>query len=258
MEPLVSCVMVTRNRAALARRALACLDAQTWPNLELVVIDDGDEDYEPVLGPLRARCAVRYVRLHGQPRLKLGELRNMALSMAAGTYVAQWDDDEWYHPTRVARQMEAIRRQDLDAVVLKWTLMHMDVAPFGEHLYRADLGRGTPGTILHRRAAAPSYPALGRDEDGVFLRRLGRVMRLGMVDGPHSHLFIRCFHGGNTWDRAHFLRRLRRTPAGLFHYLKARFIHRDLRRHPAFRLTDPERQAADRFLAQSRTLGLMT
>jgi glycosyltransferase involved in cell wall biosynthesis len=253
--PLVSCLMVTRDRARLAQRALACCAAQTWPSIELVIVDDGAEDYEPVLAPFRDRLAIRYLRLAPDPSRKLGGLRNLALDAAAGDFCVQWDDDEWYHPERVAAQMAAIERLRVDAVVLKWTLMHVDSPDLGAHLYRADAGAGTPGTILHRRTAI-RYPNLRRSEDARFLDAFARRSRVGVLGRDDSHLFIRCYHGANTWEAAHFHKRLRRTPLGLAHYLLAR-LRGDIRTHPAFRLTTRERRAATDYLSESRALGLL-
>src|SRR5262245_57789486 len=97
---LVSCLMVTRNRAKLARRAIACFQAQTWANKELVIVDDGDEDYAPVLAPYRRDLHIVYHRLPPDPARTLGAARNISLELASGDYCAQWDDDEWYHPER--------------------------------------------------------------------------------------------------------------------------------------------------------------
>lgn len=255
-QPLVSCLMVTRDRAAIARRALRCFARQTWQNTELVIVDDGDRDYGPVIDELGDEVRVRYHRIDSQPDRYLGGLRNLSLDLAEGEYCIQWDDDEWYHPTRIERQMKALEEQGLEACVLKWTLMHLDRADMADHLYRADVGNGTPGTILHRRTSA-RYPNLPRAEDSVFLQDLSRQMRVGIVDGPHSHLFIRCFHGNNTWDADHFLKRLRRTPRQMLQYLKARLIRGDLFTHPAFQLDALERAAAREFLADSRELGVV-
>ena len=105
--PLVSCLMVTRDRVALARRAVRCLAAQTWPAVELVVVDDGDADYAPMLAEFEPRLAIRYLRLTPQPGRYLGALRNLALEAARGELCAQWDDDEWYHPDRLRAQVAA-------------------------------------------------------------------------------------------------------------------------------------------------------
>ena len=251
----VSCLMVTRDRVRLAARAIGCLLAQSWPNLELVVIDDGHQDYEPMLAPARARMPVRYVRLAPQAGRLLGELRNHALDIATGELCAQWDDDEWYHPDRIATQARAVLEGDAVASVLKWTLMHVDTPALAHLPYRADAGRGTPGTVVHRRTAV-RYPNLARSEDARFLEGLARTGRIAVLDREHSHLFIRCFHGANTWNERHFHRRLRRTPVAALHYLLAR-VRGDLRHHPQLQLGATERASIAAFVADSRALELI-
>jgi glycosyltransferase involved in cell wall biosynthesis len=57
-EPLVSCLMVTRDRPHLAERAVHCFARQTWQCRELVIIDDGDVDYSAMLAPFQAAGAL--------------------------------------------------------------------------------------------------------------------------------------------------------------------------------------------------------
>ncbi len=254
-QPLVSCLMVTRNRAALARRAVRCFVEQSWPERELVIVDDGAEDYTPMLAPFIAGGArIFYHRLPPDPARTLGAARNISLERGAGEFLVQWDDDEWYHPDRLSVQMAATDR--LDVVLLDYTLMHMDTPEFVLHPYRTNLGRGTPGTVLHRRGPV-RYPELAKGEDSKYLTQLLRRYRGGTVTEPHSHLFIRCFHGQNTWDRAHFEERLHRTATETLQYAWARWVRRDLFSHPAFQLTPLERDAFARYLAESTELGLL-
>jgi len=42
MKPLISCVLVTRDRPGFFRQALRCFAAQRYPRKELVVVDDGE------------------------------------------------------------------------------------------------------------------------------------------------------------------------------------------------------------------------
>ena len=49
MEPLITCAMVTRNRPLLAHRAIHCFMNQTYANKELLILDDGDIDYTPII-----------------------------------------------------------------------------------------------------------------------------------------------------------------------------------------------------------------
>ncbi|MEZ4404693.1 MAG: glycosyltransferase family A protein [Kofleriaceae bacterium] len=255
-RPLVSCLMVTRDRVALAERAVRCLVTQTWSAVELVVVDDGAADYAPMLARYRDRLRIRYAKLGPEPGRKLGELRNRALGLADGELCAQWDDDEWYHPDRLTRQVAPLVDGGAVASVLKWTLMHVDTPAMAELPYRADAGHGTRGTIVHRRTAV-RYPNWARSEDARFLDDLGRTGPVAVLGRDASHLFIRCFHGGNTWDERHFQRRLRRTPLAAAHYLVAR-LRGDLRRHPQLRLGAAEAAAVAAYRADSRALRLGT
>ena len=254
-QPLISCLMVTRNRAALARRAVRCFAAQNWPRAELVVVDDGAEDYEPVLGAYRDRCTIRYERLPPDPARSLGAARNIALDLAQGELIAQWDDDEWYHPDRLAVQAQSLLGRGLDAVLLRSTLMHLELPGFDDHPYRAALGGGTPGTILHRRSDI-RYPELRRSEDSIYLKAYKSRYRVGFVEGPHSHLFIRCFHGSNTWEHSHFIKRLGYGFPAALRLWWATGVRRDIFTHPAFSLTPLERAAFERFRSDSTELGL--
>jgi glycosyltransferase involved in cell wall biosynthesis len=251
----VSCLMVTRNRARLARRAIECFVAQTWHNKELIVVDDGEEDYEPVLAPHRNGHRIIYHRLTPDPERSLGAARNISLELATGEYCAQWDDDEWYHPERLSAQMGPITA-GADAVVLKYTLMHLDTADFTAHPYRAHLRGGTPGTVVHRRSDV-RYPEMRKNEDAIYLARLAEGARVAVLDREHSHLFIRCFHGENTWARDHFLRRLHTTRLDQLRYFLATRVRKDLFSHPAFQLTTSEQTTVERFLRESRAAGVL-
>jgi glycosyltransferase involved in cell wall biosynthesis len=231
--------MVTRGRPHLARRAVHCFTQQSWPNRELVIVDDGVVDYSSMLEPFVAEGAnIRYHRIAHRPDTLLGGLRNIAMDLAAGDWCVQWDDDEWYGFDRIAVQMA--HRGASVAVALRWTLMSIDSPRYGRLDFRADAGIATPGTVLYRTDAL-RYPNLRRGEDSAALRGLQRS-GLEVLGAEWSHLFVRCFHGRNTWDEAHFLRRLRRRPRDLPSYATARWLHRDLRRHKAFRLTPAEQR----------------
>jgi glycosyltransferase involved in cell wall biosynthesis len=238
---LVSCLMVTRNRAALSQQAVDCFAAQTWPCRELVIIDDGEQDYTPFLEPyVRDGHAIRYLRRREDPSLRLGALRNASIDAALGPWCMQWDDDEWYHPERISTQMAAVG--DAAGVALRWTLVSVGSARHGDLVFRADAGIATPGTILHRRDAA-RYPNLGRGEDSAFLRDVRSAGGLNVLGRDASHLFVRCFHGSNTWSEDHFLRRLHRRPVDWPTYAMARWWYRDLHHHRAFTLDARESES---------------
>ena len=252
-DPLVSCLMVTADRGAFCRRAVRCFLRQTYPHRELVVVDDGAEDLEPVLRDVPADQLV-YVKLDRTPGQVLGHLRNVSLDRARGSVVLQWDDDDWIHPDRIARQL-AVLRGGADAVVLHGSLLHLDTPRFFRHPYRGYLPNGWPGSIMHRRDEHRRYPAMRRAEDSVYLRRWGR-RRLVQMRDAETHLHIRCYHGGNTWERQHFFSKLRNTPRDLLLYGWHRHVRRDGLGHPRFRLTVPEQAAFAQYVEDSLDLGL--
>lgn len=246
-EPIVSCLMVTRDRPELVARSVDCFARQRHAARELVIIDDGDVDLRPIVEPhLEMGQRIRYHRLPARPGVLLGDLRNEAIDRARGEWCLQWDDDEWYHPDRIGAQWRAVAHAGPAAVgvVLRWTLMVVDSSRHGALAYRADAGFATPGTVLHRRDAA-RYPSLARAEDSAFLRDLRRAGDVAVLGREASHLFVRVYHGRNTWDEEHFLRRLHRRPVDWPSYAAARWWYRDLTRHRAFRLDPRERAAVD-------------
>src|SRR5205085_6482789 len=102
-EPLVSCIMPTYNRRAFIPRALRCFFNQDYPNLELVVVDDGAEPVSDMLPP---DSRIRYFRL--PQKQTVGAKRNYACGQAQGSIIVHWDDDDWYAPCRVQRQIQPL------------------------------------------------------------------------------------------------------------------------------------------------------
>ena len=102
--PLVSCIMPTYNRRPFVADALACFLAQDYPNLELIVVDDGSDTIADLLPP---DPRIRYFHLPG--KRSIGEKRNFACEHALGYWIAHWDDDDWHAPDRILRQVQAMQ-----------------------------------------------------------------------------------------------------------------------------------------------------
>lgn len=253
-EPLVSCLMVTANRKRLAERSIACLKAQTWTNWELILLDDGHEDYRPLLEDLPPE-RVTYLKLKKEAHFVLGHLRNITLDHAKGTYVAQWDDDDWYHPDRLRIQVEALEK-GADACCIQAALMHLDTPEFLRHPYVGKLKDGVPGSIVHRNDPSIRYPETRRAEDTVFLHAWMQK-RYVCLPRDYAYLFIRCFHGSNTWEQKHFLRRIRNSPQDALGYLWHALIRRQVTGHANFTLDENAKNAFNAYVALSEALGLL-
>lgn len=105
--PAVSVIIPAYNAEAFLARAIRSVEAQTFQDFELVLVDDGSTDGTADIA--RGFSSVRYVRASHQ-----GEAgaRNLGLEEATGELVAFVDaDDEWL-PEKLARQvrfMEQLR-----------------------------------------------------------------------------------------------------------------------------------------------------
>jgi glycosyltransferase involved in cell wall biosynthesis len=101
MAPLVSVIIPTYNRAALVQEALASVQAQTYRDYEIVVVDDGStDDTREVL------CANREIRVLRHPhRRGVSAARNTGISAARGPWLAFLDSDDLWLPDKLARQM---------------------------------------------------------------------------------------------------------------------------------------------------------
>lgn len=92
--PLVSVVIATYNMQQFLPHAMRSVLDQSYPNLELIVIDDGSsDDTALVVEPFLSDDRVNYVKQEnlGQPKAK-----NHGLRLAKGEFVAFCDaDDLW-------------------------------------------------------------------------------------------------------------------------------------------------------------------
>ena len=252
--PKVSCLMVTADRPNLCRRAIRCYNHQTYSNKELIVVDDGKQDLSKVLSEVPEE-ELTYLRLSSDSDYVLGKLRNMALDAATGDMFTQWDDDEWYHPERIEKQVEVLL-EGYDACCLQATLMHISDAEFFNHPYIGYLKKGVPGSIMHYAYSDIRYPEIRRAEDSIYLDKwLER--KYTTLPSSKAYLFIRCFHGDNTWEKKHFLTRMRNTIPDTITYLWYRYIRGDIFLHPRFDIESKAKEAFQLYLEDSRELELL-
>jgi GT2 family glycosyltransferase len=103
--PLVSVVLCTYNRREDVTRALTCLQQQTYPRLEVVVVNDAGENVDDVI----ARFPL--ARPHNLP-VNGGVLKAIGegLRQARGTYVQVLADDDWLEPDHIEGLVGAMLR----------------------------------------------------------------------------------------------------------------------------------------------------
>ncbi|MCM3135337.1 glycosyltransferase family 2 protein [Paenibacillus polysaccharolyticus] len=112
MNPLVSCIITTHNRVNLLEFALNSVLAQTYPELEIFIIDDGSEDTTPEVCQAWARDdeRIRYIRVPFPQGAN--HARNIGISQANGKYVAFLDDDDEWKPDKIKIQCEVLEKTE--------------------------------------------------------------------------------------------------------------------------------------------------
>jgi glycosyltransferase involved in cell wall biosynthesis len=106
--PTVSVVVPTHRRGALVVRAVHSVLAQTWTDLEVIVVQDGVDT-----ATTAALAAVddRRLRTIHLPEPQGGSgARNAGVSAARAEWIAFLDDDDEWQPEKLAVQLDAARR----------------------------------------------------------------------------------------------------------------------------------------------------
>lgn len=108
--PQVSVIIPTCNRPGLLPSAIQSVLRQSFGDFELLVVDDGSENpIDSVVQPLRDE-RVRVIR-HDRRR-GAAAARNTGIRNTNGEFVAFLDDDDQWHPDKLARQMSILRNSD--------------------------------------------------------------------------------------------------------------------------------------------------
>lgn len=118
-EPLVCAIMLTRDRPAMARRAVECFRRQTYPESHraLFILDNGAKS---TLGLPYGERLVTSMWVPDQAGKTIGFLRNGAIRSAIGwlnfDVIVTMDDDDWSHPNRIAEQVKLLEESGAEAV----------------------------------------------------------------------------------------------------------------------------------------------
>lgn len=106
----VSCIMPTKNRAHFVRKSIKMFKNQSYPNKELVIIDDSDEPQN-----IKTTDEIQYI--HYTNSCSIGSKRNIGISRASGDVILLWDDDDYHGSDRIANQLAALVRSKKHGIV---------------------------------------------------------------------------------------------------------------------------------------------
>ncbi|WP_017655069.1 glycosyltransferase family 2 protein [Fortiea contorta] len=114
-SPLISVIIPVYNRDRYLAEAIESVLAQTYPAIELIVVDDGSSDRS-------AEVAQRYPLIyHYQPNGGIGSARNAGIALATGEFLAFLDSDDIWVTDKLSKQMAAFETDPTLEVVFGYT-----------------------------------------------------------------------------------------------------------------------------------------
>lgn len=176
--PLVTVTMPAYNTASRIGRSIESLLAQTYRDIEVLVVDDASTD--ETVGVVKALVSrderVRLIRRdqNGGPYAA----RNLALANAKGVFVTCQDSDDWAHPEKVARQVRPLLKdRSLFFTLSNWVRVDDHGQFYARQIH--PLTRLNPASPLFRReealARAGYYEDVRTGADSEYSARLKLV-----------------------------------------------------------------------------------
>ena len=171
----VTVIVPAHNSESTIQTALLSLLAQTWQNLEILVIDDGSTDATADLVEGHAKQDPRVNLIRAGVNRGPFAARNLGLKSATGDFITCHDSDDWCHPERIETQVrDLLEHRNLVGNASRWTRMTNDL-----RAYR----RGNPGFYIQM------------DASSLMFRREAFLQALGAWDsvrfGADTELWLR-------------------------------------------------------------------
>ena len=186
MEPeLISVIVPVYNGAAYLPRCLEAITAQTYMNLEIILVDDGSTDES---GRLCEEFAARDARARVIHQLNAGlwAARNTGQDAARGEYLFFPDADDYFHRDTIRLMYEALQRHPV-----------CDFAMVGRKMTeRPDEDVDTPVAPLEREVSTEEmmtgmFGAEERKNDRFYVYMWNKLFRRSLIEDIHSRRYLR-------------------------------------------------------------------
>ena len=196
-QPLISCIMPTANRQKFVPLAINNFLLQDYTNTELVIIDDGKESISSLI-PDDPR--IKY--FYSDPIGTIGKKRNYACQKTTGDIIMHWDDDDWYAPDWISKQLSYLKQSKADMCGIEHVHFY---SPVTDTFWRGTTKNRNKGyirqwlsgaTLAYWRSYWESTPFEDRNtgEDDSFIMSPGaKVFAHDYIDG-----FVALLHPKNT------------------------------------------------------------
>ena len=184
-------------------QAIKCYEDQNYPNKELVVCFPKNDKATKEILVSHLHPDGKYIQIERPDDESLGNARNRAIMKCTGSYICMWDDDDWYHSSRLSFQFNSMQivGERFQGSVLSRILLY-DATK--EEAYYS-FSYTWDGTIMCRKELLlqNQYANRNAGEDTHVITFLSARKLLHKIeDAPFLYVYI--YHGENTWGYDHF------------------------------------------------------
>ncbi len=120
---LVSCIMIFLNGEKFIEEAIKSIFSQTYPNWELLLVDDGSTDNSTIIALEYAQKypeKVRYLEHENHQNRGMSASRNYGIDYVKGEYIAFLDADDVWLSHKLEQQVAILESQPEAAMVYGW------------------------------------------------------------------------------------------------------------------------------------------
>lgn len=107
-QPLVSVIIPTYNREAVLRKAIESVQAQSFRDWELIVVDDGSTDNSRTMVEGFNDSRIQYIY---QANQGVSVARNLGVGQSSGYWLAFLDSDDRWLPKKLEKQLELLEKE---------------------------------------------------------------------------------------------------------------------------------------------------
>jgi len=208
--PMISAIMPTSGkRRHFVAQAIKYFQSQDYPNKELIIIDECTPYGDTVARVVPDDLNIHYIlldKIGDASIITIGAKRNLACSLARGDIICHWDDDDYYGPHRLSKQVAPILagKTNITGMVMSLLLRTADTSLWSleRDVHDKLFGYGVRcGTLMYRsfcwRSSNCAYPNVSRGEDKAFLsQQYGDGERAERIIDPTSYICVR--HSDNV------------------------------------------------------------
>lgn len=128
----VSIITPCFNSSLFIKETIESVLAQTYPNWEMIIVDDSstDKSVELILNFSRIDQRIKLIQL--KRKVGAAEARNIALREANGQFIAFLDSDDVWYPDKLENQIQFMLSKDIAFSFSAYDLIDSESKPIGK------------------------------------------------------------------------------------------------------------------------------